>query len=302
MAKETEQKLVRFDWAIKNILREKANFGVLEGFLTSLLNEEITVKEIIESEGNKKSFDEKNNRVDLKCKDSKGREIIIEIQSQYEFDYFQRILFGASKAVIERVGIGREYKHVPKIISISILYHDLEPEINKDYIYCGKTEMKGLHTGENLVVRREARQLPETCDIMPDYYFLCVGNFKRDRVKDKLDEWMYFFKTEAVKPNFKAPGIREAGEKLNYLAMSKGERADYDAYMDMLHYNQSPFRTAVETAEYKGRAEGESIGLEKGELKAKLETARKLLEMGLTHKQVSDGTGLPIEEVKKLAQ
>ena len=28
---------IRFDWAIKRLLRQKANFGVLEGFLTVLL-------------------------------------------------------------------------------------------------------------------------------------------------------------------------------------------------------------------------------------------------------------------------
>ncbi len=30
------KKLVRFDWAMKYILRNKANFDVLEAFLTSL--------------------------------------------------------------------------------------------------------------------------------------------------------------------------------------------------------------------------------------------------------------------------
>ena len=39
-------KLIRFDWAMKNLLRDKANFDVLEGFLSVLLGEKIRVETI----------------------------------------------------------------------------------------------------------------------------------------------------------------------------------------------------------------------------------------------------------------
>ena len=32
---ELQDKYIRFDWAVKRLLRHKANFGVLEGFLNS---------------------------------------------------------------------------------------------------------------------------------------------------------------------------------------------------------------------------------------------------------------------------
>jgi len=95
------KKLVRFDWALKYILRNKANFDVLEAFLSNLLKEEIKVLDIIESESNQEAENRKFNRVDLKCKDSLGRQIIIEIQNQREVDYLQRLLWGTSKAVVE---------------------------------------------------------------------------------------------------------------------------------------------------------------------------------------------------------
>ena len=43
---------IRFDWAMKRLLRNKANFAVLEGFLTTLLNEKIVIQKLLESEGN----------------------------------------------------------------------------------------------------------------------------------------------------------------------------------------------------------------------------------------------------------
>ena len=62
---------IRFDWAVKRLLRNKANFGVLEGFLTVLLNEPIRIVEILESEGNQQCENEKFNRVDIKARNSK---------------------------------------------------------------------------------------------------------------------------------------------------------------------------------------------------------------------------------------
>ena len=122
------KKLIRFDWALKNILRDKANFDVLEGFLSNLLKEEIKVLELLESESNAETETSKFNRVDLKCKDSKGKIIIIEIQNQREFDYLQRMLWGTSKAVVECVTLGNKYSDVAKVISVNILYHKLRKD------------------------------------------------------------------------------------------------------------------------------------------------------------------------------
>ena len=78
---ELQDRYIRFDWAIKRLLRQKANFGVLEGFLTVFLGEKITIIEILESEGNQQTADDKFNRVDIKARNSKDEIIIIEIQN-----------------------------------------------------------------------------------------------------------------------------------------------------------------------------------------------------------------------------
>lgn len=63
---EQKDRYIRFDWAIKRLLRNKANFGVLEGLLTVLLGKGIHIIDILESEGNQQSGDDKFNRVDIK--------------------------------------------------------------------------------------------------------------------------------------------------------------------------------------------------------------------------------------------
>jgi hypothetical protein len=53
-----------------------------------------------------------------------------------------------------------------------------------------------------------------------------------------------------------------------------------------------------------GKAEGEAIGIQKGEAigiqKGKIETAKNLLALGLTHAQIAQATGLSVEEIAQL--
>ena len=58
-------KLIRFDWAMKTLLRDKANFDILEGFLSAVLRQDVSIIEILESESNVSALEQKLNRVDL---------------------------------------------------------------------------------------------------------------------------------------------------------------------------------------------------------------------------------------------
>ena len=141
---------IRFDWAAKRILRDKANFGVLEGLVTVLLNEEIRIIEILESEGNQETADDKFNRVDIKARNSKDEIIIVEIQLTRELYYLERILYGVAKAITEHISLGDKYDKVKKIYSINILYFDLGK--GADYLYHGQTVFRGVHTNDTLVI------------------------------------------------------------------------------------------------------------------------------------------------------
>ena len=68
-----QRTLVSFDWAAKSLLRQKANFDILEGFLSETLYENVTVKSILESESNKVHNDDKYNQVDVFCENSKNK-------------------------------------------------------------------------------------------------------------------------------------------------------------------------------------------------------------------------------------
>jgi predicted transposase/invertase (TIGR01784 family) len=164
------RKLISFDWAMKKLLRSKANFEILEGFLSELLREDVRIQEVLESESNKETQRDKFNRVDLKVKNAAGDILIIEVQYDREFDFLQRIFYGTAKAVTEHMQEGAAYSQITKLISVSILYFDLGQ--GTDYVYHGTTSFRGLHNSDVLRLSRRQRAMfgrDEVYELLPEY-------------------------------------------------------------------------------------------------------------------------------------
>ena len=252
------KKLVRFDWAMKRILRHKANFDILEGFLSELLGDEVTIKQILDSESNKETDDDKHNRVDILVENSKDELVIIEVQNSKEYDYFHRMLYGTSKAISEHIKEGQAYGEVKKIISITIAYFDLGQ--GKDYVYHGTTVFKGVHKNDILTLSSKQVELykkDNIHEVYPEYWVIKVSQF-HNRVKDKLDEWIYFFKNAEIKNSFSAKGLKEAGEKLDEMKLNEKDAKEYKKYLKNLRDIASEQHTKMADAQdliNKGREE-----------------------------------------------
>ncbi|MCI5188231.1 MAG: Rpn family recombination-promoting nuclease/putative transposase [Candidatus Electrothrix sp. AS4_5] len=285
----SQRKLISFDWAMKKLLRSKANFEILEGFLSELLMEDVTILEILESESNQEDVRDKFNRVDLKVTNQKKEMLIIEVQYEREFDYLQRILFGTSKVITEHLQKKEPYSKVAKVISINILYFDLGH--GEDYIYHGTTSFRGLHEQDLLQLSEEQQNLygrDKLHEIFPEYYLVKVNNFN-DIAKDTLDEWIYFLKNEEIKGDFKAKGLEKAKQELDILKLSDEERRAYERYQDDLHYQASMVESSY------------TIGVKKGEDKKALQIAMNLIKKGvLDAQEIAEITELPVEEINKM--
>jgi predicted transposase/invertase (TIGR01784 family) len=287
------KKLIRFDWAIKRLLRnnrsdDRTYFGVLEGFLSELLFDNIKIEQILESEANQDTNDDKFNRVDILTQNSKKELIIIEIQSTYEIDYFHRMAYGVSKSISENLSIGQKYSEIKKVISVNIVYFDLGQ--GRDYIYKGSTVFTGIHQHDLLGLSPRQKQTfvkKEVSDIFPEYYLLKVNQFD-DNAKDTLDEWIYFLKNSEVKDSFRAKGLQEAGEVLDIMRLPTNDQYGYNRYLDSLHLKASEIFTLQTEAEFKVE-----------ERKA-TEIAINAIHKGLDNAFIADITKLPIERIIEL--
>ncbi len=233
------KKLIRFDWAIKRLLRNKANFVVLEGFLSELLFEDIKIKQILESEGNQQYEEDKSNRMNILAENSSQDLIVIEIQTFYEIDYFHKMAYGASKIISENLEKGQKYSNVKKVISVNIVFSDSVQ--GNDYIYRRKIDFKGLNNHDTLNLSEAQKRTllkGNASDIFPEHYLLTVNQFN-DVTKDTLDEWIYFLKNDEVKDSFKAKGLKEANEILDIMRLNEKERYGYNRYLDSLHLKAS---------------------------------------------------------------
>jgi predicted transposase/invertase (TIGR01784 family) len=293
-----ERTLVAFDCAIKYLLKNKADYVVLEGFLTTLLGKEIKIKSLTDPEGSKSNPGDKVNRVDVLAEENDGSLIIIELQFTPEIDYFHRMAFGSSKAIVSHVNIeeGDPYSKIRKVYSINIVYFDLGG--GKDYIYHGTTTFKGLHHNDILELspkQKEEFAKLEVKDIYPEFYILKVNQFK-DSVQSKLDEWMYYFKNSKVEPGFEAPGLAEANELLEYARLSVEDQRAYDWYEDKRRSADS----SVYTAKLEGKAEGREEGLAEGKTEGILLVARQMRAEGFASAVISRMTGLSDEDIERL--
>ncbi len=296
------RKIVSFDWAIKNILRDKANFNILEGFLYALLKEKISITEIIESESNQSNTEMKYNRVDLLAVNEKGEHIIIEVQYAPEQSYFKRLLYGKSKDIVDNIKTGEDYSNVKKVYSVSLIYFDMEAnEKGKhiDYVYHGRVDFTGLHNGKQVKIDNNyligyEESSKEDINIFPEYFIIPVTLFNNN-IKDDLDQWIYAFKNNEIKDSFSAPGIKEMGEKLEFISMSPKEQRIYNRYLEDLASERGVFKF------YEGKAiQAKEEGKIEGKREGKIESAVKLKKLGVSTGVIIEATGLTEGEIGKL--
>lgn len=313
--------LVRFDWAIKRLLRNKADYCIVEGLLTALLGRKITIQSLLESEGNQETAEDKFNRVDILAEDEDKALYIFEIQNNRELDYFHRMAYGTSKAMAEYMKKGEPYSHIRKIYSVNIVYFDLGQ--GKDYVYKGTTTFVGMHDDKDVLqlssVQRDVFKCNAPDDIFPEYYLLRVENF--DAVaKTPLDEWIDFLKTGDIPVTATAPGLQEARERLRVDRLTDEEKESYYRAMENIRYQRSVIETGIAEGRaegliqgraqgraegiVEGRAEGivegRAEGLVEGENKKAIAIARKMKAKNYSIENIADMTGLSAEVIASI--
>ncbi len=300
MNSNKNNQVIRFDWAMKRLLRNKANFSVLEGFLTTLLGEKIVIQKLLESESNQEDEFDKYNRVDILAENSKGELFLIEIQNNSEYAYFQRMLFGTSKLVTEYIERGDNYAKVRKVYSINIVYFSLGH--GKDYVYHGKTEFRGIHTNDLLELtpfQRQTFKADTVSQLYPEYYILKVNGFNQV-AKSPLEEWIYYLNTGDIPSNATAPGLDEARKKLKLAMMTHDELKAYYRHLDNIVILRNNIITEREEGRFEGHEKGLAEGLAEGAKNKAIEVARFLKASGAAIALIMGATGLTKEEIDSI--
>ena len=309
--------LVRFDFAIKNLLRDKKNFDILEGFIEVFLNKKCKIIDILESESNQETAEDKFNRVDIKARGTYGEIFIVEVQTTRYTYYLERILYGVSKAVVEQIGNGGQYGEIKQVYSISVVYYDLG--VGDDYFYECKSDFYGVHTHNMLQLsRRDELTVEEikngdkrkfkyeklsASDIFPKYYLIRINAYKKF-IADAMGEWMEFLKNNSIKSDTTVPGLVKAREKLIYANMTKEERYLYDRHIESLRNEEEAITEAEIKGIEKGFNKGEKFGLEKGRAEGRteqlVESIKNLISSGFDFDKAVEVLKIPADQIMEL--
>jgi predicted transposase/invertase (TIGR01784 family) len=281
-----ERTIISFDYAIKNILRDKANFDVLSGFLTELLGKQVSVQEILESECNIGSPLDKTNRIDLKAKIDNGEIAVFEIQFFDQIDFLGKVLFNACKAVVEQVSKGGRYD-IKKVYSINIAYFDLGAK--KEYVFrANLSKFSGIHFEETIPFSQNLTPPLPANELHPEYYLILPAKFDEE-IRTKFDEWVYILKKSKIRTDFTAAGIQEAGEKLDILKMTPEQKREYER----IQAEEMDYKSQLYTAELKGKVEG----MAEGESKKAIEIAKAMKKAGIPMEKIIEITKVSAEEI-----
>jgi hypothetical protein len=122
-----------------------------------------------------------------------------------------------------------------------------------------------MHGDEELrpsVVQCKEYNIKTPAEIYPQYYILKVKQFD-DKAKNKLDEWIYFFKHNSVKDEFTAKGLDKVRKTLLYENLTPEEKEEYNEMLDFRRQNRSQLSTAKDEGKEEARQEYEPIIAEK---------------------------------------
>ncbi len=223
--------------------------------------------------------------VDVRCTDQLKRQFIVEMQMYWTKDFEKRMMLNTSKAIVQQVGTGEDYRLLQPVYSLNILNDTYAPELDgyyHPYALVNQNHPEKVIEGLRLVIIELPKFKPQTY------------NEKKMQVL-----WLRYLteiddNTDKVAPELlEAPELRKAIDILERSAFTEPELARYDKFWDTV----STEKTALGSAHDEGYAEG----LAEGEAKGRLETARNLLKMGVSPNLIAQATGLKPEQIDRLS-
>lgn len=242
---------------------------------------------------------QKDSIVDVRCKDKRGRQFIVEMQMIWTDDYKQRVLFNASKAYVHQLETGKGYKFLQPVYSLNLVNGTFSQSTTYYHDY-------------RIVEVAETREVIEGLR----FIFVELPKFRARNYGEKRMQvlWLRYLteineKTREVAPELLAdPAIQKALSQVEESAFTEAQLRGYDRYWDSV----STLRTLHSSAKEEGMKEGLQEGLkqgfekgfeegmEKGIQRRNLETAKKLKQLGVPDPTIAQATGLPMEEIQKL--
>ncbi len=270
------------DVVFKKIFGQHPN--ILMSFLNSMLplaeGHEIVELEYLSPEMIPETFLEKFTSVDVRCRDSRGRQFLVEMQMNWTTAFKQRVLFNASKAYVTQAEKGFEYSHLKPVYALNLINQNYLPESPDYYHHYAVVHLQDNH---------------EKLDGL-EFVFVELPKFKSKNITEMRLQvlWLRFLteineQAEIISDELlENPEIQQAINFVYEASLSKEEKDLYDRNWDRIS-SEKTILTEV-------RTEGIAVGKAEG----KIEVALNLIAAGVSIEIVMQATGLSRNEIEKL--
>lgn len=303
------------DLTFKKVFGEHPD--LVMSFLNALLplqpGEEITQIEYLPSDLVPENPLRKYSIVDVRCKDSLGRQFIVEMQMIWSSEFKQRVLFNASKAYVRQMDAGEKYHLLQPVYSLNLVNDIFEPSLPDEYYHYYR--LVHVEHSDRIIdgLQLVFVELPK---FTPHSYTEKKMQVLWLRYLTEIDE-----KTRQVPEELlDNPEIKKAVTVLEESAFTSEQLLGYEKFWDMIRVEQALMDGAeakglakglekglkkgmekgIEIGKQKGIEIGKQEGIAEGEHKAKLLVASNLKRQNIPLEIIAQSTGLPIEEIENL--
>ena len=266
---------VKRDIVFKRIFAHKGNEEFLTEFLSSLLNIKIkNIEKMHDIHLEKDIEDDKLGIIDVRAIINDNSIINIEIQLRNEFNIIERSTFYGSKLISDQLRKNDLYKDIKPVIVICILdynFFPFEEYINDTVMVLNKH--RKFNVNENM-----------------KYYYIELPKFRKSNYNREsiINQWLTFIDSENSKEleeiMKKNNTIKKANDELEYL---EGDEA-FKRKVELREKYERDLASALYNRE------------EKGKLESKKEIAKKMIQKGMSLKEIEELTGLTEEELKNI--
>ena len=272
----------------------KRVFGEHPDLVISLLNallpfktkeEEIQTVEYLTPEMVPDNPLRKNSIVDVRCRDLRGRQFIVEMQMVWSPEFMQRVMFNSAKAYVRQLDKKEDYSLLEPVYSLSRVNGVFLNDIKEYYHYYRMVHEK--HTekvidGLHLVFVELPKFTPHSMNekrmqVLWLRYLIEIDGYMETVPQELLDN----------------PEINKAMEVVEESAYTPEQLLGYDKFWDVIRTETTLYNSGVR----QGRAEGLEEGRAEGRAETVLAIARKMKSKGSSVADIQELTGLSVEEI-----
>ena len=295
MENKKELLKVTNDYVFKRIFGQKGNEDITRGFLKAVTKVEYNNIDLEDTPILERDLIEnKMGILDVKVVANKENNIDIEMQVTKSEYIAERILWYWSKLYAGSIEKGEGYNSTKKAICILITDFKLEK----------LKEIEKYHTKWN--IREEEYRSIILTDRL-ELHIIELEKLERRNNKSKEEEellnWCKFIKfPEKVEESIimKNEEIKKAKEQLDKISQDENERRLAELREKAVRDEMAIRDSGIKEGYKKGLEDGEKKGEEKGFIEGKINIAKNMLKANIDKKNISELTGLTIEQIENI--